>query len=161
DVPASFLIDDKTSSGFIVLQVHSFGKDANEGTQIHWRDINILPHSLQKYTTKTPYTVDGPKNPFIISEHQEAWKLTQVGTSTKGWRGAKLESFPEQGWVIENGELTVLESEGKESAAGGDIVTVETYGDFELKVDFKITKGANSGIKYYVDTDLNKGTGSA
>ena len=40
-------------------------------------------------------------------------------------------------------------------------MTTELYGDFELKVDFKLTEGANSGIKYYVDTDLNKGPGSS
>src|SRR5690606_10750592 len=62
---------------------------------------------------------------------------------------------------IENGELIVLSSEGAESAAGGDIVTQNSYGDFELLVDFKITPGANSGIKYYVDTDLNQGPGSS
>ena len=73
----------------------------------------------------------------------------------------KLEEFPENGWEIKNGVLSVLPSGGKESAAGGDIVTRKKYGNFELKVDFKITEGANSGIKYYVDTDLNKGEGSS
>jgi len=62
---------------------------------------------------------------------------------------------------MEDGVLTVLSSGGGESEAGGDIVTKELYGDFELKVDFKITEGANSGIKYFVDTDLNKGPGSS
>ena len=57
--------------------------------------------------------------------------------------------------------LSVQASEGKESANGGDIVTTETYKDFILKVDFKITEGANSGIKYFVDPDENKGEGSA
>ena len=64
-------------------------------------------------------------------------------------------------YKIENGILSVLSSGGKESAAGGDIVTKETYGDFELMVDFKLTEGANSGIKYFVDTDVNKGPGSS
>ncbi len=81
--------------------------------------------------------------------------------TTKGWRGAKIEKFPESGWKIEDGTLIVLASDGKESAAGGDIVTLDNYGDFDLKADFKITKGANSGIKYYVDADLNQGKGSA
>jgi len=83
------------------------------------------------------------------------------GKSTNGWKGAKLDSFPNEGWVIEDGHLTVLSTGGKESDAGGDIVTEKLYKDFELKVDFQLTKGANSGIKYYVDTDLNKGPGSS
>ena len=83
------------------------------------------------------------------------------GKTTEGWRGGKLDHFPEKGWVIEDGELIVLSTGGEESAAGGDIVTTKQYQDFELKVDFKITEGANSGIKYFVNTDINKGSGSA
>ena len=75
--------------------------------------------------------------------------------------GAKIDSFPTKGWVINNGLLTVLSSNGAESANGGDIVTTDKYENFELELDFKITKGANSGIKYFVDLDLNKGEGSA
>ena len=62
---------------------------------------------------------------------------------------------------MENGELTVLKSGGAESAYGGDIVTTGRYGNFILDVDFRITSGANSGIKYFVDTGLNTGEGSA
>ncbi len=60
-----------------------------------------------------------------------------------------------------DGVLSVLASGGGESRAGGDIVTTDLYSDFELKLDFKITEGANSGIKYYVNTELNKGEGSS
>jgi hypothetical protein len=101
------------------------------------------------------------KNRLTIDEEKNGWELLWDGESSKGWRGARLNEFPKNGWVIENGELTVLASGGAESNAGGDIVTTELYGDFELKVDFKITEGANSGIKYYVDTDINKGPGSS
>jgi hypothetical protein len=55
----------------------------------------------------------------------------------------------------------VLETEGKEAAAGGDIVTDKVYKNFELRVDYNMTRGANSGIKYFVDTELNKGEGSS
>lgn len=161
DVPAAFLIDDKTHSGFIALQVHSISDDDKAGTEIQWRNINILTDSLQKYSRKSPLSPVVTKNKLTISEQKDGWELLWDGSSTKGWRGAKLEDFPEKGWVIEDGVLTVLETDGKESAAGGDIVTTELYGDFELKVDFKITEGVNSGIKYYVDSDLNKGSGSA
>jgi hypothetical protein len=91
----------------------------------------------------------------------DGWQMLWDGKTTNGWRGAKLDHFPEKGWVIEDGNLIVLDAEGKEAADGGDIVTLDNYGDFELKVDFKITNGANSGIKYYVDPELNKGEGSA
>jgi len=101
-------------------------------------------------------------NTLSEKEKAEGWKLLWDGKTTEGWRGAKLTVFPEGGgWTIDNGILKVAESGGGESANGGDIVTVKKYKNFELSVDFKLTQGANSGIKYFVDTDLNKGAGSS
>jgi hypothetical protein len=63
---------------------------------------------------------------------------------------------------VKDGLLTVLESGGGEAANGGDIVTLEEYGDFELKADVRLSKGANSGIKYFVTEKLGTpGRGSA
>ncbi len=89
-------------------------------------------------------------NTLTKQEISDGWKLLFDGKTTNGWRGAKLEKFPGFGWVVENGELTVLEPGDAESRHGGDIVTVDQYGNFELSVDFKLTPGANSGIKYFV-----------
>ena len=100
-------------------------------------------------------------NTLTKQEQANGWKLLWDGKTTNGWRGAKLDKFPEKGWVIEDGVLKVLKSAGAESANGGDIVTTSQYSNFILKVDFKITAGANSGIKYFVNPDLNKGEGSA
>ena len=100
-------------------------------------------------------------NSLTEKEKNEGWKMLWDGKTTVGWKGAKLDEFPKEGWEINNGELSVVATGGHESTAGGDIVTDELYGDFELKVEFKITEGANSGIKYYVDTKINKGTGSS
>lgn len=161
NVPASYLIDDKTASGFIGLQVHSIGKDKKAGTEIIWKNIKILTDDLQKYSKKSPLTPINTKNQLTSNEANNGWKMLWDGKTTNGWRGAKLKGFPENGWKIENGELTVLASGGGESTAGGDIVTMDKYGNFELKVDFKLTDGANSGIKYYVDTELNQGAGSS
>jgi len=160
-VPATFLVDDWTASGFIGLQVHSIGEEDQAGTEIQWRNLRILTDSVSQYALKSPLTPLVLKNRLTAAEKEEGWELLWDGSTTAGWRGARLDEFPEKGWVIENGELVVLSSGGAESAAGGDIVTRELYGDFELKVDFKITEGANSGIKYFVDTDLNKGPGSS
>ncbi len=161
NVPAAHLIDEMTSSGFIALQVHSIGEDQKAGTEIRWRNIRILTDNLQEYSKASSAKQISTKNQLTIDEQNNGWKLLWDGETSKGWRGARLDHFPESGWRIESGELTVLASGGAESAAGGDIVTVDTFGDFELKVDFRLTEGANSGIKYYVDTDLNKGPGSS
>ncbi|GGW33643.1 3-keto-disaccharide hydrolase [Arenibacter certesii] len=160
-VPAANLIDDKTASGFIALQVHSIGKDKTEGTPIIWKNIKILTEDLETYSKKSPLSPINTKNQLTIDETKNNWELLWDGESTNGWRGARLDNFPESGWEIKDGILTVLSSGGEESTAGGDIVTTELFGDFELKVDFKLTEGANSGIKYYVDTDINKGPGSS
>ncbi|TMU54793.1 3-keto-disaccharide hydrolase [Flagellimonas algicola] len=160
-VPAAHLIDDKTAEGFIALQVHSIGKDKEAGTEVIWKNIKILTDSLSKYAKPTPIQPILTKNQLTLDENKRGWQLLWDGETTNGWRGARLDNFPEQGWTIEDGVLSVLASGGAESTAGGDIVTLDTYRDFELKVDFRITEGANSGIKYYVDTDLNKGPGSS
>ncbi|MEN8804162.1 MAG: DUF1080 domain-containing protein [Wenyingzhuangia sp.] len=161
-VPASYLIDDKTATGFIGLQVHSIGKKKDKlGKQVMWKNARILTENLSLHTTKSPLKPVITKNNLTVSEQKSGWQMLWDGQTTKGWRGAKLQSFPDQGWVIENGELIVLSTGGAESAAGGDIVTTREYTDFELQLDFKLTAGANSGIKYYVDTELNKGPGSS
>ena len=160
-VPAAYLIDDKTASGFIGLQVHGIPKDKKAGTQIRWKNIKIVTDSPVKYSKKSSLTPTNTKNKLTIKEQKNGWKMLWDGKTAAGWRGAKLTQFPKTGWKINNGDLTLQASNGGESLAGGDIVTTESYGDFELKVDFKLSSGANSGIKYYVDTNINKGPGSS
>lgn len=162
NVPASYLIDDKTASGFIGLQVHSVGnKKERIGKQVMWRNAKILTDNLSQYTKETSLEPVVTKNTLTFQEKKEGWEMLWDGKTTNGWRGAKLDTFPDKGWIIEDGELIVLSSGGAESAAGGDIVTTKDYNNFELQVDFKLTPGANSGIKYYVDTEINKGPGSS
>ncbi|MEN8825616.1 MAG: DUF1080 domain-containing protein [Wenyingzhuangia sp.] len=161
DVAASHLIDEMTLKGFIGLQVHSIGKKGKPGVDIKWRNIKLITQNLDQYSTPSPLTPVITKNQLTFEEKRNEWQMLWDGETTNGWRGAKLQNFPEKGWEINNGILSVLASGGAESAAGGDIVTKAMYSDFEIKVDFNITEGANSGIKYYVDTELNKGLGSS
>jgi len=100
-------------------------------------------------------------NTLTAAESAEGWTLLWDGQTTSGWRSATSDEFPEKGWEIKDGVLSVLETGGAESRAGGDIVTREEFSDFDLRLEFRLTPGANSGIKYFVDTDLNKGEGSA
>ena len=164
DVPCSNLLDNMTSTGFIAFQVHAISKPEDEGKTVQWKNIRICTQDLQK--VRQPYKneiyqVNSIDNTISDEESAKGWKLLWDGKTTDGWRGAKLTSFPTGGWAIDKGILKVLNSNGAESANGGDIVTTRKYKNFELLVDFKITDGANSGIKYFVDTELNKGEGSS
>lgn len=161
-VVVSHLVDDMTGSGFIGLQVHGIGKDKNkEGITLNWKNIRIITDNPSKYATKTTLPAISKYNELTLTEEKQGWKLLFDGKTSEGWRGAKLKDFPKGGWTIEEGILTIHESGGGESDQAGDIVTKKKYKDFMLRVDFKITEGANSGIKYYVDTELNKGKGSS
>ena len=160
----SDLLDDMTPSGFIALQVHGISNPELAGKTISWRNIRILTTDPSKYLLPEDASVpqvNSIDNTISKREAGEGWKLLWDGKTSEGWRGAKLKSFPAKGWSIEDGVLKVLKSGGGESTNGGDIVTVSKYKDFELTVDFKITPGANSGVKYFVDTELNKGEGSS
>jgi len=159
------LVDDKRSEGLIALQVHGIGNNkALEGKEIRWKNIRILTVEPEKHMmsdVELSPEVSYLDNALSSAQKEEGWKLLWDGKSSEGWRGAKLDAFPEAGWIMENGILTVEKSGGAESANGGDIVTIKKYKSFILEVDFRITRGANSGIKYFVDPDLNTGAGSA
>jgi hypothetical protein len=99
-------------------------------------------------------------NSISNHEKEEGWRLLWDGRTTIGWRSPKSESFPDKGWVIQDGELRVVAFGNGESSAGGDIITRERFSNFELKVDFKTSKGCNSGIKYFVQPNLDPITGT-
>ncbi|MGL4493455.1 MAG: 3-keto-disaccharide hydrolase [Tannerellaceae bacterium] len=158
------LYDNETPEGFIAFQVHGIGnsKPWQEGKEIQWRNIRIKTDKVSSNLKKGKLAQSINKVPNTLSEDEVAqgWMLLFDGKSTQGWRGAHKESFPESGWKVKDGVLSVQKSDGGESTNGGDIVFEKNLKAFELKVDFKITEGANSGIKYFV-TEKEKQKGSA
>lgn len=133
--------DALTPSGRIGLQVHQVNAQ-NAGLKVKFKNIR-----LREITT--------PNNTLTADEIKAGWQLLWDGKSTEGWRSAKAEGFPAKGWSIKDGVLTVHDNGGEESAVGGDIITRKRYANFELIADFKITKGANSGIKFFVQPGLS------
>jgi hypothetical protein len=160
-VPAAYVVDTVDHSGFIALQVHRITDPNFAGRKIHWKNIRI--RSLDKVSADVPknaYVVNNIPNYLSDAEKKNGWKLLFDGLSSKGWVGAYKKEFPAKGWVIKDGLITVQASNGAESTNGGDIVTEKEYGAFDLSFDFRITPGANSGVKYFV-TLVENNQGSA
>ncbi len=161
---ASRLVDDVDARGFFGLQVHSIGPKEMIGYEVKWRDIRILTDSVAAYRLSPKPSVREVslrQNQLTDYELNHGWRMLWDGKTSSGWRGAKLSGFPDKGWTMADGILTVEATDGGESTGPGDIVTERHYGDFELELEFELTPGANSGIKYFVDPALNQGAGSA
>lgn len=123
------IVDRLTPRGVIGLQVHGIDDDTSKaGLHVRFRRIRVREFG--------------------------AWRALFDGVDTGAWRSAISDSFPARGWTIAGGVLSVERSGGGESAGGGDLLTRERFSDFELSVDFRLTPGANSGIKYFVQPAL-------
>ena len=124
--PCAEIKDSMTPRGFIALQVHQIGQDKDkEGAEVRWRDLKITEVSAPATAVNT--LTDGEK--------AAGWRLLWDGKSADGWRSATSEKFPDKGWSIKDGVLTVHENGGAESVGGGDIITRDRFSDFELLVD--------------------------
>ncbi len=77
------------------------------------------------------------------------WRSLFDGKTFNGWRGFHSDKIP-AGWVIEDGCIKKVAAQGELGQAGGDLITVDQFADFELQIEWKLSKGGNSGIKYLV-----------
>ncbi len=149
-VPVAHVIDDMTPEGFIALQVHAIRDKKHEGRQIKWRNIRIKTENLVPSPAEDIYVVNLIPNNLSKAEASQGFKLLFDGETTNGWKSATGGTFPKEGWEVKDGVLSVLDNGGDASKKGGDIITTEKFGAFELKFDFNLDEGANSGIKYCI-----------
>ncbi len=90
-----------------------------------------------------------PLNTLTEEEKEEGFFLLFDGETTDGWRGYNMETFPPEGWVIEDGLLRCIgEGTGEAGGKGGDIIYDQKFLDFHLKLEWKVSPGGNSGIFY-------------
>ncbi|MBD1420723.1 3-keto-disaccharide hydrolase [Sphingobacterium chuzhouense] len=160
DIPTAYVIDTLDKSGFIGLQVHSI-PDRLDGQKVYFKNIRIQTEDLKP--TDFPedvFVVNLKPNDLSDAEKKSGVELLFDGNTADKWRSVHGDAFPEKGWEVGNGEITVLKSDGGESTNGGDIITRDQYAVFDLSFEFKMTPGANSGVKYFV-TLKEKTEGSA
>jgi len=95
--------------------------------------------------TAAPAPAPGPDNALTAKERQQGWRLLFDGRDLSGWRSFDG-TAPAATWTVSDGTLKLTKADGKMS--GTDLVTDETYGAFELTLDWKVERGGNSGVLY-------------
>jgi hypothetical protein len=104
-------------------------------------------------------------NTLTPAEHAAGWRLLFDGRTLTGWRGLGYDTVPSTHWVVVNGAIKKIASgdvprvaDGR-PLAGGDLETRDSFADFELSFEWKVTPGANSGVKYNVSEAMSLAQG--
>ena len=100
-------------------------------------------------------------NELTAAERAAGWRLLFDGKTLSGWRGLGYDSVPTAHWRVVDGAIEKIASGNVpkmpdgQPANGGDLMTVDTFRDFELSFEWKVAPGANSGVKYNVSEDFS------
>jgi hypothetical protein len=98
---------------------------------------------LASMVSGVAYAADQAANALSPGERKEGWRLLFNGKNLDGWRGYRKTTAPSQ-WAIEDGALTLTKG------GGGDLITKEEFGDFDLMFEWKISPKGNSGLIYHI-----------
>jgi len=109
----------------------------------------------------TPLIAQTAPNTLTSAEQAAGWRLLFDGTTLTGWRGLGYDSVPTVHWRVVNGAIEKIPTEkgakiaDGQPANGGDLMTIATFGDFELSFQWQVAPGANSGVKYNVSEEFS------
>jgi 3-keto-disaccharide hydrolase len=108
-----------------------------------------------------PVVAQTAPNTLSAAERAAGWRLLFDGKTLKGWRGLGYDSVPSAHWRVVNGSIEKIASGNVakipdgQPAAGGDLMTLDAFHDFELSFQWSVTPGANSGVKYNVSEEFS------
>jgi hypothetical protein len=109
-----------------------------------WYTLNRIPPDRPGTVRERP--TPEPQNFLTPEEKAAGFKLLFDGKTTRGWQGYR-KGHVIDGWEVKDGCLVRV-------GPGGDIATDGQYGDFELKLEWRIAPAGNSGIFYRVDDSV-------
>lgn len=108
------------------------------------------PSDADAETTVSAPPLPDSINTLTDAERQDGWMLLFDGTSMEAWRGFQMEAMPDD-WTIDNGAMHFTGADDEN--ASDDIITKETFGSFDLRLEWKISEAGNSGIMFHVQED--------
>lgn len=114
-----------------------------------WRlSARLLALTLILCFLSTVHAQDSAPNTLSAAEKSQGWKLLFDGQTLAGWRSYYPNST--RHWVVEDGCLKNPKGTGRPSTGGGQLISTDTFSDFDLRFDWKIAPGGNSGVMYFV-----------
>lgn len=124
-----------------------------------WYTLNAIPENSEGVIGTAPNIALPTDNTLTAKEKSEGWQLLFDGQTLNGWHNYGKTSIGKS-WIIQDNSIHLdakTNAEGHWQAPdGGDIVSAEEYGDFELSIDWKIAPCGNSGIIYHIIEDPSK-----
>jgi hypothetical protein len=127
----------------------------------------LLLTLLQAGASPLPHPPSPVPNTLTPVERTAGWHLLFDGKTLRGWRGVGYDTVPSTHWVVVDGAIRKIPSGEVPRVAdgrplvGGDLMTVDSFADFELDFEWKVTPGANSGVKYNVSETMSLAQGGA
>ena len=123
---------------------------------------SVLAIVLSASTVAVPVHAQQPgPNGLSVRERSAGWKLLFDGATLSGWRGLGYDTVPSAHWNVMLGAIHKIPDAGVprqadgQPAAGGDLMTTSSFRDFELEFEWKVSPGANGGVKYNVSEDMS------
>lgn len=98
-------------------------------------------------------------NQLTPAQQRDGWRPLFDGQTLDGWRGYQKTDTAETRWAVKDGMLCLSANDGKDTRGQRDIITRETYDQFELMWEWRVAPGANSGVKYFVLEDMASAIG--
>ena len=110
---------------------------------------------LNNCTAQKKVSMDELTNKLTAKEKSSGWKLLFDGKTTTGWHAYGKDNISPE-WKIDDGAIMLEPDKTLNNRGGVDLVTDEEYGNFDLKLDWKIGPKGNSGIIFYIHEDAAK-----
>ncbi len=137
---------------FVVLSISAF-------LAVCGSNKDVKP--AEESSTEVQAAEDSYQNRLTEQGKAEGWILLFNGETLQGWRGLGRENIPEGHWIVEDGAIkkvadkdVPLQEDGQ-PLEGCDLMTIQTFENFELSLEWKISPGGNSGIKYNVSEKMS------
>lgn len=112
-----------------------------------------------KHATQNSNTMDGSSGATTLTkdEQDNGWVSLFDGRTLTGWHSYG-KSAPGSAWVVDNNaiHLNAASKQSYQVNGGGDLVTDNSYDNYDLKLDWKISPNGNSGIIFNINEDTTK-----